>query len=98
MESITKVSMSVCPFVRSTSTQALRQLSQTSGALANQARQCPIAGNAIRAKEISIRSYSSATKPVRATAATPSTPRLLSTLLHLSNLEVRKPHLIIMDI
>ncbi|KAL1579526.1 5-aminolevulinate synthase, mitochondrial [Candida albicans P76067] len=74
MESITKVSMSVCPFVRSTSTQALRQLSQTSGALANQARQCPIAGNAIRAKEISIRSYSSATKPVRATAATPSTP------------------------
>lgn len=33
-----------------------------------------IAGNAIRAKEISIRSYSSATKPVRATAATPSTP------------------------
>ena len=61
MESITKVSMSVCPFVRSTSTQALRQLSQTSGALANQARQCPIAGNAIRAKEISIRSYSSAT-------------------------------------
>lgn len=74
MESITKVSMSVCPFVRSTSTQALRQLSQTSGALANQARQCPIAGNAIRAKEISIRSYSSATKPARATAATPSTP------------------------
>ena len=93
MESITKVSMSVCPFVRSTSTQALRQLSQTSGALANQARQCPIAGNAIRAKEISIRSYSSAPPLLLLLHR-----RLLSTFLHLSNLEVRKPHLIIMDI
>ncbi|RCK59235.1 5-aminolevulinate synthase, mitochondrial [Candida viswanathii] len=76
MESLTKVSMSVCPFVKSTSTQALRQLSKTSGGLARQARQCPIVGDAIKAKEMSlVRTYSSATKPVRATAATRVDPK-----------------------
>ncbi len=75
MESLTKVSMSVCPFVKSTSTQALRQLSKTSGALARQARQCPIVGGAIKAKEISTRNYSSATKPVGATAASRVDPK-----------------------
>ncbi|KRZ98517.1 5-aminolevulinate synthase, mitochondrial, partial [Debaryomyces fabryi] len=67
MESITRVSMSVCPFVKSSSAQALRQLSKKSG-LASQARQCPFMGAALNAKE-STRSYSSATKPVRATAS-----------------------------
>ncbi|MCP8718244.1 MAG: 5-aminolevulinate synthase [Asgard group archaeon] len=67
--------MSVCPFVKSTSTQALRQLSKTSGALARQARQCPIVGGAIKAKEISTRNYSSATKPVGATAASRVDPK-----------------------
>lgn len=67
MESITRVSMSVCPFVKSSSAQALRQLSKNS-ALTSQARQCPFMGAALNAKE-STRSYSSATKPVRATAS-----------------------------
>mmetsp|Transcript_7307 Transcript_7307/g.9246 ORF Transcript_7307/g.9246 Transcript_7307/m.9246 type:complete len:576 (-) Transcript_7307:148-1875(-) len=67
MESITRVSMSVCPFVKSSSAQALRQLSKNSG-LASQARQCPFMSAALNAKE-STRSYSSATKPVRATAS-----------------------------
>lgn len=67
MESITRVSMSVCPFVKSSSAQALRQLSKNSG-LTSQARQCPFMGAALNAKE-STRSYSSATKPVRATAS-----------------------------
>ncbi|KAL6454712.1 HEM1 5-aminolevulinate synthase [Candida maltosa Xu316] len=70
--------MSVCPFVKSTSTQALRQMSQTSGALARQARHCPIVGGAVRAKAKEIRrSYSSATKPARATASTTIAPKAM---------------------
>lgn len=72
MESITRASMTVCPFVKSKSTQALRQLSQTSG-LTSQARQCPFMGAALNAKE-SARAYSSASKPVRATATSISSP------------------------
>ncbi|KAK7686859.1 mitochondrial 5-aminolevulinate synthase [Cerrena zonata] len=64
MESITRVSMNVCPFVKSKSTQALRQLSKNS-ALTTQARQCPFMAAALNSK----REYSSASKPVNATAA-----------------------------
>ncbi|CAH2350650.1 5-aminolevulinate synthase, mitochondrial [[Candida] railenensis] len=71
MESITRVSMNVCPFVKSSSASALRKISQNSG-LANQARQCPFMGAALLAKERASggsRNYSSASKPVNATAA-----------------------------
>ena len=68
MESITRVSMAVCPFVKSSSALGLRQLSRQSGGLANQARQCPFMGAALVAKESS-RKYSSASKPVRATSS-----------------------------
>ncbi|ODV82204.1 tetrapyrrole biosynthesis, 5-aminolevulinic acid synthase [Suhomyces tanzawaensis NRRL Y-17324] len=68
MESLTRVSMNVCPFVKASSSQALRQLSKQSGGLASQARHCPIMGAAMVAKESS-RSYSSASNPARATAS-----------------------------
>ncbi|CAI5756107.1 unnamed protein product [Candida verbasci] len=74
MEGLTKVSMTVCPFIKSTSTQTLRQLSQSSGGLVSQARQCPYMSMALKAKEQQHchheRNYSSATKPVRATSST----------------------------
>ncbi|KAG7195365.1 mitochondrial 5-aminolevulinate synthase [Scheffersomyces spartinae] len=70
MESLARASLSVCPFVKSTPVTALRQISSQSG-LATQARQCPFMNAALKAKE-STRTYSSATKPVRAAAATPS--------------------------
>ncbi|CAK7906028.1 5-aminolevulinate synthase, mitochondrial [[Candida] anglica] len=73
MESLTRVSMSVCPFVKASSAQALRQISKSSG-LANQARQCPFMGAAMSAKESS-RNYSSASRPVNATAANPVSDR-----------------------
>lgn len=65
MEAITKLSMNVCPFIKSHSTQALRQLSSSSS-LITEARQCPFMKQALKRKEQ--RSYSSATKPVNATA------------------------------
>lgn len=68
MESITRVSMTLCPFVKSSSVQAMRQLSQQSGGLVNQARQCPFMG-AVIAKEDSQRQYSSALRPQAAQAA-----------------------------
>lgn len=55
--------MSICPFVKSTSTQALRQLSLRS-VLTQHARQCPFMGAALSARE-----YSSASQPAHATAA-----------------------------
>lgn len=67
MEAITKLSLSVCPFVKSTSTESLRQLSKNSR-LASQANKCPFMKAAMRQKE-SKRDYSSASKPARATAA-----------------------------
>ncbi|KAK6458865.1 5-aminolevulinate synthase [Scheffersomyces xylosifermentans] len=76
MESLTRASMAVCPFVKASSTQTLRQISRTSGALANQARQCPFMSGALRAQE---RSYSSASRPARATASTTTPPSTAST-------------------
>lgn len=66
MESITRASMSICPFVKLTSTQALRQLSLRS-VLTQHARQCPFMGAALSARE-----YSSASQTARATAASSS--------------------------
>lgn len=67
MESLTRASMSVCPFVKSSSAGALRQMSNRSG-LANQARRCPFMGAALAARETS-REYSSASRPANASAA-----------------------------
>ncbi|CAK9436414.1 uncharacterized protein LODBEIA_P09720 [Lodderomyces beijingensis] len=68
--------MSVCPFVQTTSTQALRQISKNSGALAQRARQCPFMSGAIQQQE-SARFYSQATKPRRASAS-PNQPSSFS--------------------
>ncbi|KAI5950912.1 HEM1 [Candida jiufengensis] len=87
MESVIKVSMSVCPFVKSNSTQALRQLSRSTGGLASRARQCPYMSNAIHAQELQVeqqqqqqkqqkqqeRSYSQASKPRRASVSRSTT-------------------------
>ncbi|EGW34441.1 mitochondrial 5-aminolevulinate synthase [Spathaspora passalidarum NRRL Y-27907] len=66
METLTKASMAVCPFIKSSSTQALRQLSNTGG-LTSQARHCPFMGAALTAKE-QARLYS--TKSVKRSATT----------------------------
>lgn len=68
MESITRVSMNVCPFVKKSSANALRQISSNSG-LANQARQCPFMSAALLKREGSTRNYSSASRPAAASAA-----------------------------
>lgn len=68
MESLTRASMTVCPFVKSKSTQALRQMSKNSS-LTSTARQCPFMGAAMAS-----RGYSSASKPVSATAASATKP------------------------
>ena len=68
MEVVTRASLKVCPFVKSASAQSLRQMSQKSG-LANQARQCPFMNAALKTCEGSTRSYTTASKPVSATAA-----------------------------
>ncbi|KAI3406433.2 HEM1 [Candida oxycetoniae] len=73
MESVIKVSMSVCPFVRSTSTQKLRQLSKNSGGLVQRARQCPFMGNAIEKQE-HVRNYSQATESRRASVSSANQP------------------------
>lgn len=71
MESLTRASLKVCPFVRSKTTQALRQLSETSG-LTQHARACPFAGAALSARE-----YSMSSKPAQASSApATSTPRV----------------------
>lgn len=71
MESLTRASLKVCPFVRSKTTQALRQLSETSS-LAQHARACPFAGAALSARE-----YSTSSKTVHASSApATSTPRV----------------------
>lgn len=63
MEAITRASMALCPFVKSASVHALRQLS-SKGALAASARSCPFAGRAMEAARAS-----STLAPVCATAA-----------------------------
>lgn len=74
MESLTRASLKVCPFVRSKTTQALRQLSETSS-LTQHARACPFAGAALSARE-----YSMSSKPAQASSApATSTPRVAST-------------------
>lgn len=49
MESLTRASMRVCPFVKSHSSAAMKQLAKSSS-LANEAAHCPIMGPAIEAK------------------------------------------------
>lgn len=74
MESLTRASLKVCPFVRSKTTQALRQLSE-SATLTQHARACPFAGAALSARE-----YSMSSKPAHASSApATSTPRVAST-------------------
>ncbi|PVH17438.1 5-aminolevulinate synthase, mitochondrial [Candidozyma duobushaemuli] len=63
MESLTKASMKVCPFVKSRSTHALRQMSEAS-TLSKHARACPFVGAAMAARE-----YSQSSKPAAASSA-----------------------------
>ncbi|EEQ39545.1 putative 5-aminolevulinate synthase [Clavispora lusitaniae] len=63
MESLTRASLKVCPFVRSQSTQALRQMTKTSS-LTKHARACPFAGTAL-----SVREYTMASKTNKASTA-----------------------------
>lgn len=63
MESLTRASLKVCPFVKSRSTQALRQMCD-SATLTKQARTCPFVGAAMAARE-----YSHSTRPAHATAS-----------------------------
>lgn len=63
MESLARASLKVCPFVKTTSTQALRQMSNLS-TLAQHAKACPFAGAALSARE-----YSSSSKPLKASSA-----------------------------
>lgn len=67
MESLTRASLKVCPFVRSQSTQALRQLTKTSS-LAERARACPFAGAALSTRE-----YTMASNTNKASSAPAST-------------------------
>lgn len=73
MEAITKLSMNVCPYIKSHSVQALRQISSKSS-LANEAKQCPFMKQALKARESSMK-YSTATKPVNATAIPQEVPK-----------------------
>lgn len=66
MESLARASLKVCPFVRSTSTQALRQITQGPSFQAH-ALKCPFAGAAFV-----LRGYLSSTKPVQASSAAAS--------------------------
>lgn len=71
MESLTRASLKVCPFVRSKTTQALRQLSENA-TLTQHARACPFASAAMSARE-----YSMSLKPAHALSApATSTPRV----------------------
>lgn len=83
MEAITKASMTVCPFIRSQSTHALRQMSQTSG-LSKEAHRCPFMTAALKAKNAQ-RNYSSASKVARATAASSTNSNNLSAPYALSS-------------
>jgi len=58
--------MSVCPFVKHSSVQSLKQIS-SNGGLVNSAKQCPFMGKALQQKM----SYSSASQPKLATASNP---------------------------
>lgn len=71
MESLTRASLKVCPFVRSQSTKALRQMSE-SATFAQHARVCPFAGAAL-----SVREYSKSSSPAQASfAPATSSPRV----------------------
>ncbi|KAG0686379.1 mitochondrial 5-aminolevulinate synthase, partial [Pichia californica] len=63
MESLTKTSLRVCPFVKSHTSTAMKQLAKNSSLL-NEASHCPIMGPAIEAK----RNYSHPSKSVCAQA------------------------------
>ena len=65
MESVTRMSMTVCPFVKKQGVTALRRMSQQHQ-LAQQASQCPFMGQQLR-------QYSRATPPARATATSTAT-------------------------
>lgn len=80
MESIARASMSVCPFVKTSSASTLRQLSEAKGLL-KEAKQCPFVKAAMKAqRNESRRCYSSASKPAKATAAPASmdTPKIMN--------------------
>ncbi|ODV82836.1 hypothetical protein CANARDRAFT_10216 [[Candida] arabinofermentans NRRL YB-2248] len=64
MEALTRASMNVCPFVKSTSTQAMRKLANNSG-LITKAQVCPVLGPALQSK----REYSTPSKVVQAQAS-----------------------------
>lgn len=63
MESLTKTSLRVCPFVKSHSTAAMKQLAKSSSLIA-EARHCPVIGPAVEAK----RNYSQPSKASHAQA------------------------------
>ncbi|KAI5966859.1 HEM1 [Candida pseudojiufengensis] len=85
MESVIKVSMTVCPFVKSNSIQTLRTLSRSSGGLASRARQCPYMANVLEAQELQQqlqlvqqeRTYSQASKPRRASVSRSTTSQVV---------------------
>lgn len=62
MESITKTSMRMCPFVKA-HCGAMKQIAGTQGGLASKASQCPVMGPAMQQ-----RAYSAASKPTKAQA------------------------------
>ncbi|KAM9895222.1 hypothetical protein OXX79_008227 [Metschnikowia pulcherrima] len=63
MESLARASLKVCPFVKATSAQTLRSMSNLS-TLTQHARACPFAGAALAGRE-----YSSSSKPLKASSA-----------------------------
>lgn len=70
MESLTKASMKVCPFVKLRSTHALRQMSEAL-TLTKHARACPFVGAAMAARE-----YSQSSKPAAASSAPAGSSRV----------------------
>ncbi|ODV98393.1 hypothetical protein PACTADRAFT_48167 [Pachysolen tannophilus NRRL Y-2460] len=69
MESLARQSLNACPFVRSTSANAMRALSKNSN-LVMQARHCPVMGPALEQQ----REYSTPSKPVQAAATSAVSP------------------------
>lgn len=68
MESLTRASMKMCPFVKSRSTQALRRMSEAL-TLSQHAKACPFMGAAM-----AVREYSHSSKPAAASSAPAGTP------------------------
>lgn len=62
MESITKTSLKMCPFVKSHSTIAMKQIANVNGGLVSKAAKCPVMGPAMEQK----RAYTKPSMPVKA--------------------------------